>query len=251
MGVLLGEIYADADALGGFTTKVRLAGLTGITSTQALHVEDTPELVARCRAALEELSREDGGDASAAAKPLAAPRWDKAATSALRRFNRTIADILGQRSVFFARPEETFARLTEASAEGLDVARGSIWFYDAKRTLIRCADLFERDARKHSAGVELPASAFPAYFRALESERTIAAHDAHQDPRTAEFSQPYLAPLGIGGMLDVPIWVEGEMVGVVCHEHVGGARRWTADEENFAYAIAGFAALAEERRRRQ
>jgi GAF domain-containing protein len=110
-----------------------------------------------------------------------------------------------------------------------------------------CADLFERSKAKHSTGVELKAKDFPSYFKALLRERTIAAEDAHTDPRTACFSESYLKPLGIGSMLDVPIWAGQKMVGVVCHEHVGPKRRWTADEESFAYLMSSYVALAVER----
>lgn len=247
MGQRLVELYAKAESIGGFPAKVRLAGLTGVTSTQASAAPDDPALVAKLTAALADLKRELA--ASQAAEPVA-PALGFGSEAKLRRFSQVIADVMGQRSVFFARPRETLARLTEAAAHGLEVPRASIWFYDAGRTSIRCADLFEREASKHSEGVELPAHAFPRYFAALQTERTIAAHDAHTDPRTAEFSAPYLTPLKIGAMLDVPVWVDGRMVGVVCHEHMGGKRKWTADDENFAYAMAGFVALAEERRAR-
>lgn len=268
MGKRLSELYAKADSLGGFPAKVRLAGLVGITSTQAGAVTDTPELIDRCEQALKTMGlgkttgsstaipRVEGAAASPASgrltpsSVLLSPATGHATEGRLRRFNQIIADILGQRSVFFARPEETIARLTEAAVQGLGVARASVWFYDEARTSIRCADLFEREASKHSSGLELAAASFPSYFAALQTERTIAAHDAHTDPRTAEFSAPYLKVIGIGAMLDVPVWVEGKMVGVVCHEHVGGALRWTSDDENFAYSMAGFVALAEERRRR-
>jgi hypothetical protein len=266
VGQRLSELYAKADSLGGFPAKVRLAGLVGITSTQASTVADTVELIERCEQALEGmgLAKATPGTGSLprpaspppsgtsgripASTETLRPASGPATEGRLRRFNQVSADIMGQRSVFFARPEETFARLTEAAAHGLGVARASVWFYDDARTLIRCADLFERDSSKHSSGVELPAASFPAYFAALQTERTIAAHDAHTDPRTAEFSAPYLKVLGIGAMLDVPVWVDGTMVGVVCQEHLGGSMRWTS--ENFAYAMAGFVALAEERRRR-
>jgi GAF domain-containing protein len=257
MGQRLLELYTQADALGGFPAKVRLAGLLGITSTQAGSVPDTPEVIDKCASALKTLKEELRVSPTPSSGRLVAPAHaplpaaaGKDAELRLRRFNQVIADVLGQRSVFFARPKESFARLTEAAADGLQCGRASIWFYDDRRTLIRCADLFERSAAKHSTGIELQASAFPKYFAALQTQRTIAAHDAHTDARTAEFAKPYLAPLGIGAMLDVPVWVDGQMVGVVCNEHMGNRRDWTSDDENFAYAMAGFVALAEERRRR-
>lgn len=164
----------------------------------------------------------------------------------LRAHNRKFLELVADKSTLFGDVQETLRRITEAAVEALDVARSSVWLYDDARTKIVCANLFERGPRAHSAGVELMASQFPAYFEALGSERTIAADDAHADPRTAEFSAPYLAPLGISSMLDVPIWVGGQMVGVVCNEHVGPARRWTPDEENFAYLMANFVALSKE-----
>lgn len=169
----------------------------------------------------------------------------------VRAHNRVFVDLMSQRSVLFSDPAAAFRRLTEASARTLDIARTSIWFYDPARSGIACVDLFEKEAAKHTGGTVLAERDFPAYFRGLLEERTIAAEDAHTHPMTREFSEVYLKPLGIGAMLDVPIWVDGDMVGVFCHEHVGPEREWTADEENFAYLMGSIAALvrAEQLRR--
>jgi GAF domain-containing protein len=48
-------------------------------------------------------------------------------------------------------------------------------------------------------------------------------------------------------MLDVPIFANGKMIGVVCHEHTGSKRKWTSDEENFAYLMGNIVGLALER----
>ena len=50
----------------------------------------------------------------------------------------------------------------------------------------------------------------------------------------------------ITSVLDVPISREGRLAGVVCHEHVGAARRWTLAEQQFASAIAHVVLLAYE-----
>lgn len=65
-----------------------------------------------------------------------------------------------------------------------------------------------------------------------------------------EFTESYLKPLGIGAMLDVPIWVDDVMIGVLCHEHVGNARAWSPDDEGFAYMMGSLVARAIERRDR-
>ena len=52
-------------------------------------------------------------------------------------------------------------------------------------------------------------------------------------------------------MLDVPLRHDNATVGVLCAEHIGGARAWTVDEQNFAISAANLivVAIAEEERR--
>jgi signal transduction histidine kinase len=51
-------------------------------------------------------------------------------------------------------------------------------------------------------------------------------------------------------MMDVPVWVRGRLWGVVCHEHVGPARRWTDTERDFAISIGHIVSMAVEARER-
>jgi len=142
--------------------------------------------------------------------------------------------------------------ITEATARAVEVERVSVWLYEDDRLTIRCIDLYELSAARHSEGMVLAAADYPSYFKALEEGAFIAAHDAHKDPRTNEFSDSYLSRLGITSMLDVPIRLKGEVMGIVCYEHVGPARRWTMEEENFARSPADYVSLAmeaDERRR--
>src|SRR5262249_17689451 len=62
-------------------------------------------------------------------------------------------------------------------------------------------------------------------------------------PRTKELSRDYLLPKGIGALLDAPVFVRGELDGVLCHEH-RGTRPWTEEEKTFAVALANLAARA-------
>ncbi len=139
---------------------------------------------------------------------------------------------------------EALREITEAASRALDVARASIWLYSPDRREIRCIDLYLAEGGTHTSGAVLLASDYPEYFEALTQNRTIPAHEAHNDPRTHEFSAGYLTPLGITSMLDAPLRVGGQMIGVVCHEHVGPPRTWSLDEQNFAGSIADYTALA-------
>ncbi len=107
---------------------------------------------------------------------------------------------------------------------------------------MRCADLFEAGSEKHSDGMLLNTVDYPRYFQALRAESRVYASDAQTDPRSSEFAEGYLIPLGITSMLDASIHTGGRMVGVVCLEHIGSHREWAADEEAFAGTLAAIAA---------
>jgi diguanylate cyclase (GGDEF)-like protein/PAS domain S-box-containing protein len=138
------------------------------------------------------------------------------------------------------------SQVTELATQLLRVERASVWRFDKHRSSIECLDLFEATAGSHARGVVIAREQAPHYFEALTQARCIAAVDAHDDHRTREFRDWYLRPLGIGAMLDAPVFLRGEMVGVVCHEHVGPARRWEFWEELLAGTVADFVALVSE-----
>jgi diguanylate cyclase (GGDEF)-like protein len=140
--------------------------------------------------------------------------------------------------------EAAFAAITETASHTLGVARASIWLRAPDRDGLVLADLFRRGDGEHARGAVILASDYPAYFEALEREEIIAAADVRTDPRTAELRAPYLGPLDICALLDAPIRVGGEVVGVVCHEHVGDARHFTALECAHASLLASLASLS-------
>jgi PAS domain S-box-containing protein len=139
---------------------------------------------------------------------------------------------------------DTLRLVNETAAHVVNVERVSIWLVTPDRSAIECADLFEYSLNRHSSGLQLRSADYPRYFAALERKEDIVAHDAHEDSRTSEFSAGYLTPLGIGSMLDAPIVRNGELVGVICHEHVGAPSAWSPEQRLFAMAAANLAALA-------
>ncbi|HEY1016666.1 MAG TPA: PAS domain S-box protein [Herpetosiphonaceae bacterium] len=159
------------------------------------------------------------------------------------RYQSALVEVAKSPEVNHGELREAVRLITETLCRATPVERASVWLYDASRTAIEALDLFECADERHTGGAVLRAADYPAYFKALEVERTLAANDAHAHPATAEFSAGYLTPLGIGALLDTPIRLGSQMVGVVCLEHVGPAREWSIDEEAFAASAADLVAL--------
>lgn len=166
----------------------------------------------------------------------------------LQQYQAALLKLTQSEAIYSGNIDQALRLITEAGSRVLEVERASVWVYQGHGAALHLLDLYEASNATHTAGtLTLSASDYPAYFAALEREdMAIAAGDAIQDPRTCEFAQDYLRRYGIGAMLDAPIRRRGSVIGVLCLEHVGGGRKWTAEEELLAGSMATLITLAME-----
>jgi signal transduction histidine kinase len=161
----------------------------------------------------------------------------------LRQTYEAVTLRLARERVTDARPLRDVLRVvTEIVAAALQVKRVSVWFFVDQPRSIRCDYLHEPDRGHVYEGAILHACDFPNYFTALESSRVVRIVDRAGDPIAEEFHDSYLVPLGITAMLDAPVLQGGEIIGIVCHEHVGSVRRWTDPECEFAASVGDIVA---------
>ncbi|HKY64096.1 MAG TPA: ATP-binding protein [bacterium] len=138
----------------------------------------------------------------------------------------------------------SLTKITELDAHSLEVQRVGIWLFNPERSAIVCEELYLLQEDQHLRGTVLYAKDYPRYFQALEESRILPAEDAVNDPRTSEFAEGYLKPQGISSMMDVPVRLEGKVVGILCHEHVGEKREWSPEDQEFATSVADMVSLA-------
>jgi PAS domain S-box-containing protein len=161
-----------------------------------------------------------------------------------QRQRDAVVDVATAPAVVEGRFDAAARLATETVAETLPAERVSVWLLGDEDRELRCVDLYRRSADEHERGTVLHADRYPRYFDAVRTNRAVAADDARQDPRTNEFAGHYLEPHGITSMLDATIRRRGDVVGVLCVEHVGDQREWRDDEVSFAAAVADQTLLA-------
>ncbi len=128
-----------------------------------------------------------------------------------------------------------YQQLTSISAQALEVARVGVWLFDSDAQQVRCESLF--DARGNAAPAPLPMASLKHYVDAVCALRFVATADARIDPNTSELRE-YLEAWNITSMLDAAVYRNGQVVGIVCHEHVGAPREWRREERQFAATVA-------------
>ena len=84
----------------------------------------------------------------------------------------------------------------------------------------------------------MQAKDLPNYFSHLANYRVTTINNVFDHIATSEFTANYMQSYYISAMLDGSIFQNNQVIGVVCHEHVRGARDWTLDVESFAGLVA-------------
>ena len=135
-------------------------------------------------------------------------------------------------------------RVTEMSTDTLRVARVGVWTYQPDK--LTCLDEFVAATREHRSGMVVRWEQQPAYFAAIRDGTPLAIGDTRSDERTQHLVGPNAGRGDITAQFHIPVRAGGRFVAVVSHEHVGGTRKWTAEEMAFATSVASFIALAME-----
>jgi signal transduction histidine kinase len=133
--------------------------------------------------------------------------------------------------------DASIRRIVKLDAELLEVDRVNFWSFHEETESIFCEAGYVASLRTFEHGATLCEPQLPEYFAAMHNERVINMSDVKTDPRCRGLRE-YCASREIASMLDVPVWVQGQLAGVVCHEQVGSIRRWSAREEEFVTCIS-------------
>ena len=141
----------------------------------------------------------------------------------------------------FSSTQSISKQLCELLAVGLGVKRTSVWLFE--ETDLICENMFDIQENRHTFGDILRAKDFPIYIKRLLEGKPIIATDAISDPYTVEFVDIYLKANNVNSLLDIPIWKNGELIGVLCNECEVINRFWNEADIAFARTFADTYAL--------
>lgn len=137
----------------------------------------------------------------------------------------TIENLSKSRKIRDGKIDEAIYEILESSSRAMNTTRVNAWIFDRERTQIQCIGNFDARENKLVPQTALPRIAMPLYFSLFETEKIIITRDAFNETKTAELYEFYLKPHDIQALMDIPVRIEGEMIGVICFENVGAPRK--------------------------
>lgn len=163
----------------------------------------------------------------------------------------TIEKLSRSQKIRDGRIDEAIYEILESSSRAMQSTRVNAWLFDDKKTEIQCIGNFDSRENKLVAQSALPCIAMPLYFKAFETEEIIVANNTLNDKKVVELFESYLKPLDIQSLMDIPIRIEGQIIGVLCFENVGKPREWTYQEQKYGLVTTQMISLAIESNNKQ
>ena len=164
-----------------------------------------------------------------------------------RTLNRALARIVKIPAFSAGILHETAKIISEEGCRALVTDRISIWRTDENLIQLKSINFYDMNKDIHSIQEDFDLSKRQNYVEMLKSERLIVIADVALPNPLSDVVEEYGPE--ICAMLDAPIYVDGELAGVVCieqdrSEKYPDKREWTIEEQSFASSLGDFMALA-------
>jgi two-component sensor histidine kinase len=163
----------------------------------------------------------------------------------------TIEQLSRSRKIRSGKLSDAIQEILEMSAKAVRASRVNAWMYNDDATVIECIGNYDAVVRGMVPLESLPRVRMPHYFDLFEREKIILSSRAQESELTHELLEDYLIPNDIQAMMDIPLRIEGEIIGVICFEQTKRARDWSLQDQKFGLIAAQMVSLAVETHKRK
>lgn len=167
----------------------------------------------------------------------------------LQRCHRALQQLTRSHALNAERTQDALLELCQMAVTTLEVDSVSLWMLDHKRSQFDRVMAYDRLSGFSATVLSAPAILNSRYLMELANNRVISIEHAVSDERSQHFSSVRVQ--GARSVMDAPIYLDGQLAGVLCHVQRSSVRSFTSDEESFAASLADFAALVLERQKRK
>lgn len=134
----------------------------------------------------------------------------------------------------------------------LRIERMSAWLFNSEKSAMYSIGEYDTRTSKFSKNSVLAYSDYKIYTENLFTNNIIISKNVINDERLIELIDTYSKPNNVISLMDIPLRMEGEIIGVMCFEKTGDTEReFSTKDQFFALSISTvFASILEARKRR-
>lgn len=132
--------------------------------------------------------------------------------------------------------------ITKRAAQVVNISRISYWSFS--RTQMTCKVLIQDEISQKNIKNVLSVDDYPIYFDAINQNQYISASNVFEQKMFEEFHHNYFIINNIKSMLDIPVYVNGKIKGVLCLENQNKIKFWDNEDISFSRTISDIITLA-------
>lgn len=133
----------------------------------------------------------------------------------------------------------------------LKMERMNVWLFNPDHSALISIGEYDTRNKQFTKNSILLKKDYPIYFKALSANEIIIAENIYDHPFTKEFNENYSKQNSIYTLLDIPLRISGELVGVMCYEKTDCQKEFKKDEINFCLSVSFVLASNLESRKRR
>ena len=148
--------------------------------------------------------------------------------------------------------EEIMLVFSKRIVAALQIERMSVWLFNSDQSEMNSIGEFDKRTNTFKKDTILFYNEYKKYINLLFSNEIIIATNVFLDERLNELNDSYFTPNNVISLLDIPLRMEGEIIGVMCFEKTGDKEyEFSTQDQFFALCISNvFSSLLEARKRR-
>ena len=166
---------------------------------------------------------------------------NKARQEKIEKYNETIKRLSTTNFSNYKNLDVSVMQILESAARVTRCNRVSYWKY--ANDILTCENQYELEANSFSRGIVLKKENYPIYFELIKSRKQICAPDVFSKYGLSEFTENYFLEYDIKSILDIPFFINGELIGVLCLEATKSKINWDNEDINFARSISDIISL--------
>ncbi|MDY7012688.1 MAG: adenylate/guanylate cyclase domain-containing protein, partial [Cyanobacteriota bacterium] len=164
----------------------------------------------------------------------------------LREQQNGLLALATDRNLYAGNLGAALERITEVACNTLEVERCGVWLHNKDKSALYCVDWYDTATCTHGQGKKVSISDDRGYRQVLTTGSAIATCDMNGASQAAEVNATCVEPFSMAAVLSVPIYLQGDRVGLLSVEQGETQRTWEIEEQNFVSHLGYMTALAME-----
>jgi PAS domain S-box-containing protein len=138
--------------------------------------------------------------------------------------------------------DQTISNILKVTSGALGVNRSSYWIYETDKVI--CSKLYESQTDILESGILFYRNENIDYFEKIENKLQVVQSDIRSYSNNNKIKSTYVYNNNILSRLDTPVFIDGELKGILSFESTLKVKNWDNEDINFAKSISDLIVIA-------